>query len=67
MPCCLLLLLRRAPCRSSYDYVMVTDDDLIMDACTIDMFFQVLRQLYCAVPPHRRTAPHCPPVLCDVC
>ena len=27
--------------RDSYDYVMVADDDLIMDACTIDILFDV--------------------------
>ena len=27
--------------RESYDYIMVSDDDLIMDACTIDIFFDV--------------------------
>ena len=39
MPCHAIVVV--ALCRSSYDYVMVTDDDLIMDACTIDTFFQV--------------------------
>jgi hypothetical protein len=37
--------------RESYDYIMVADDDLIMDACTIDIFFDVrlvFRRLQCA-------------------
>jgi hypothetical protein len=27
--------------REGYDYIMVADDDLIMDACTIDILFDV--------------------------
>ncbi|PSC68400.1 Adenosylmethionine-8-amino-7-oxononanoate aminotransferase [Micractinium conductrix] len=30
--------------RRSYDFVLVTDDDLIMDSCTIDILFQTMRR-----------------------
>ncbi|KAL4422145.1 hypothetical protein ABPG77_006834 [Micractinium sp. CCAP 211/92] len=42
--------------RRRYDYVMVTDDDLVMDSCTIDLFFESMRrnQLLAAQPSNCR-------------
>lgn len=43
-PCLCMVVALGSCCRRRYDYVMVTDDDLVMDSCTIDLFFEARKQ-----------------------